>query len=323
MYCARFDHFARFNANGTIGKCGHMVNAPGFSSWKEMQDSVWLDRVRQEMAADQWPTECQRCQATEPKHSIRLASNKKHELLKRHPDYIILGGVLDNVCNSACQSCNDTLSTKIGSLHSKKYIEINNTSLFDRVPMSQVHELDINGGEPTTSPNYLRLLENLPASVKILRLNTNGSRVLNNIESILDRGIHVIVTLSLDGTGKIHDYVRWPILWSNYQTTVNKYCSLSVNYRNLKLQTWTTLHSLNIADFDNIQAYSKSQGLDHSWAYLESPRALNLRYANTMSKAMKHFDPDRIAVDIDNQEELDKFIAAQDRLRNINIQDYL
>lgn len=323
MYCARLDHFARFNADGTIGKCGHMVGAPGFGSWQEMQDSQWLNSVRAEMLADRWPQECRRCQDTEPNHSIRLASNKKHKILKRHPDYIILGGVLDNICNSACQSCNAGLSTKIGSLQSRDYITINNIDLFNRVPVERIRELDINGGEPTASPNYQRLLENLPASIQILRVNTNGSRLLPNIESILEKGKHVTITLSLDGTDKVHDYVRWPVSWINYQETVNRYQGLTSRYRNLKLQAWTTLHALNIADFGNIKAYVEKQGLDHSWGYLETPRPLNLRYTNHMSLKMRHFDPAFIATDINNQTEFDEFISTQDRLRSINIQDYL
>lgn len=323
MYCARIDHFARFNADGTVGKCGHMTGAPGFASWQEMQDSEWLQRVRTDMQQDQWPKECLRCQQTEPTQSIRLASNQRHELLRRHQDYIILGGVLDNICNSACQSCNAGLSTKIGSLYSSDYIIVDNQHLFDRIPMDRVYEIDINGGEPTASPNYQSLLANLPPSVKILRVNTNGSRVLPNLESILSKGVHVIVTLSLDGTDQTHDYVRWPVRWSNYRTTVKKYQTLSKSYKNLKLQAWTTLHVLNARNFENIKIFARDHDLDHSWAYLETPAPLNLRYTNQLSLAVKHLDPNFIASDQDNQSDLDAFIVAQDRLRGINIGDYI
>lgn len=323
MYCARLDHFVRFNADGSIGKCGHMIDAPGFDSWQTMQDSAWLKRVRSDMEQERWPAECRRCQATEPNHSIRIDSNRRHELLQRNRDYIILGGVLDNICNSACQSCNAKLSTKIGSLESKNYIKVDNTDLFDRVPMDRVVELDINGGEPSASPNYQHLLENLPQSVRILRVNTNGRRVLPNIEPILSRGVHVIVTLSLDGTGPVHDYVRWPVTWGYYQATVERYRKLAQQHYNLKLQAWTTLHVLNVGNFDKIKKYAQDHGLQHSWAYLESPAPLNLRYCNDRSLPMKHLDPDFIATGPNNQIDLEAFIAAQDQLRNINIKDYI
>lgn len=323
MYCPRLDHFARFNSDGTIGKCGHMVDAPGFSSWNEMQDSQWLQRIKTEMSQDIWPQECRRCQATEPSHSIRLDSLRRHEILKRFKDYIILGGVLDNICNSACQSCSPVHSTKIGSLENKNYIRVDNKQLFSRVPRERIHELDINGGEPTASPNYKALLNDLPPSVKILRVNTNGAMVLPNLENILSKGIKVLITLSLDGTGQTHDYVRWPVKWANYQATVDRYKTLAVGHSNLELQAWTTLHALNIANFENIKSYAKDRGLKHSWAYLEYPKPLNLRYTNSMTMTMQHIDPGYIATLENNQQELDEFITAQDRLRGINIRDYL
>ena len=323
MHCPRLDHFVRFNANGTIGKCGHMIGAPEFQSWQEMQDSQWLSNIRILMSEDRWPSECRRCQATEPSHSIRLDSIKRHELLKQHQDYLILGGVLDNVCNSACQSCSASLSTKIGSLETKDYIRIDNVDLFDQVPLDRVVEVDINGGEPTASPNYQRLLENLPPNVKILRVNTNGSRLLPNIKTLLDQGIHVIITLSLDGTNKVHDYVRWPVTWKQYQSTVEKYRELKKQYHNLTLQAWTTLHVLNLADFTNIKTFAEQQGLNHSWAYLERPAELNVKYSNSLTVPQKDFDPDAVAIDKNNQQELDLFIKKQDLLRNIDIRDYL
>lgn len=299
------------------------MDAPGFQDWEQMQSSTWLAGIRDQFHSDQWPQECRRCQATEPSHSIRLDSLRRHDLLKHKDQYLILGGVLDNVCNSACQSCNANLSTKIGSLSGRDYVKVNNVDLFDRIPMHRVIEIDVNGGEPTASPNYQRLLENLPLSVKILRVNTNGSRVLPALEKILDRGVHVIITLSLDGTGQVHDYVRWPIQWDRYQATVAELKTFKGQYSNLSLQAWTTVHALNLADFENIKAWANQQELKHSWAYLESPGAINVRYSNSRTQPFHHLDPKHIAIDSNNQQELDKFIADQDALRSINIKDYL
>lgn len=326
MYCARLDHFVRFNDNGTIGKCGHMVDALGFGTWEEMRQSAWLKNIRDEMSQDRWPKECVRCQKTEANRgrSIRIASLERHAVLSRiSEDYLILGGVLDNVCNSACQSCNPSLSTKIGSLYNKKYIRIDNQSLFQRVPLDRVLEIDLNGGEPAASSNYQRLLENLPPQVKILRVNTNGSRLLPNLENILKRNVHVIVTLSLDGTGKTHDYVRWPVRWIDYCRVVDQYFEISSRYKNLSLQAWSTIHALNIKDFDNIKRFAQDRGLKHDWAYLEVPPQINIKFSNSYTSPCRDIAPDIIATGEDNQIDIDEFIANQDRLRKINIRDYL
>lgn len=333
MYCPRIDHFVRLNNNGTIGKCGHMVSPPQFDSWQQMQSSDWLANLKLKMDDDVWPVECQRCQDTEQisNQSIRTASLKKHKLLSHFdPQYLILGGVLDNICNSACQSCNEHLSTKIGSLHSRNYTIIDNSHLLENVPWPHVIELDLNGGEPTASPRYQHLLQNLPDSIKIIRVNTNGSRLLPNIHNILKRGVKLIITLSLDGTGPVHDYVRWPIRWVDYQLVVEQYKQLRDQYSNLELQAWTVLHALNLADFDNIIEFCKQHNIGHNWALLDEPKQLDPKHVNlfttTAQTLLQSAHPElasSIAIGPDNQVEIDLFIKSQDKLRNITFRDYL
>lgn len=335
MNCVRLDHFARFNPDGTIAKCGHMITPPGFVDFETMQSSQWLDTVRKTMERGEWPKECVRCQSTEQTagHSVRLDSEKKHKILSRlRSDYLILGGVLDNICNSACQSCNQNFSTKIGSLYGKNFPMIDNQHLFDSIPTERIVELDINGGEPTASPKYQALLGDLPPNLKVLRVNTNGSRLLPNIEQILDKGIYVTITLSLDGVGDVHDYVRWPIKWERYLGTLESYKKLKDRFSNLDLQAWTTVHALNLKDFSNIQAVAKEFGLKHSWALLENPRQISIKYSNHLTIQAKEFlesDPvisglfPDVAILENNQDELDRFIQDQDRLRDIDIRNFL
>lgn len=331
MYCPRLDHFVRLNSNGTIGKCGHMTIQHGFDSVDSMHSSDWLAQVKAQFAQDEWPEECSRCQDTEQikNTSVRTASIKRDQLLKRFdPDYLIVGGVLDNVCNSACQSCSSDLSTKIGALTGDP-IKVRNRELLDTVPWERIVELDINGGEPTASPRYKQLLETPPPNVKIIRVNTNCSRVLPNIENLLKKQIKIIITASLDGTGLIHDYVRWPIKWSNYTQTIERYCELRSQYRNLELQAWTTLHSQNALDFANIVQYCQQHEINHDWALLEYPVVLDARYSNRLSRAasglLETDYPEiasQIAVRETNDEFFEAFVKAQDRIRSINIKDY-
>ena len=192
MYCPRLDHFIRLNQNGTIGKCGHMTGAMGFRTANELEKSDWLKGIKDKMQQDQWPKECVRCKRSEDvnQDSIRIKSIDRHKLLKPFKeDYLVVGGVLDNICNSACQSCNSELSTKIGSLESKHYTKLNNIDKFWELPQSRILEVDVNGGEPTASKNYKKILANLPENTKIVRMNTNGSRMIKELEDILDEFI--------------------------------------------------------------------------------------------------------------------------------------
>jgi molybdenum cofactor biosynthesis enzyme MoaA len=246
-----------------------MVNAPEFDSLEIMESSTWMAKTREKMQADQWPAECVRCQETEPnsirQHAIRLDQQTTQT------DYLQVGGVLDNVCNAACLSCNETLSTRIGALRGAGFPVYNNLKQFGQLPQDRIVHLDINGGEPSYSKNYRHLLANLPPNLKTLRLNTNCSTVLQELENISQRGIDVTVTVSCDGIGAVHELTRWPVTWQTYYDNLMAYKAMPV-----RLNLWTTVSVLNQDDLPNIQAFAREHKIDHAWAYLKHPWELSV-----------------------------------------------
>jgi len=314
-----------------------MTGAKEFDSFDEMQNSSWLKNIKEKMQDQQWPAECVRCRMTEESTntSIRLDMIERDRILSAiKKDYLIVGGVLDNICNSACQTCHSGLSTKIGSLSSKDYEKVNNYETFFTFPQDRICEVDVNGGEPTASPNYKKLLKNLPKSVKIVRINTNGSKVIAELEELLSQGIRVIVTLSFDGVGNVHDYVRWPVLWENFNSNVKKYITLRETYSNLRLNFWTTVSSLNVGDLKNIIDYATQQQIDHAYGFCIRPDVLDIRHENKLTVAAKEslskIDNELLnsiankcgSFKKNNDTELKKFISSQDALRNIDYKIY-
>lgn len=289
MQCPRLDHFVRFNPNGTVSRCGHMVNAPEFNSLAEMDSSPWLATVK----STDLPAECARCIQTE---SVHGSSIRKHAIefdkKQKKIDYLIVGGVLDNVCNSACLTCSEQLSTKIGSLKSRQFPIIDNSSRFWQLPLERVVHLDINGGEPSYSKNYKRILANLPSSIKSVRLNTNCSTVLTELIPLVERGVNVTVTVSFDGIGEVHDFVRWPIKWDKFYENLMTYKTMPV-----RLNLWTTVSVLNQHQLPELIEFARSHGIDHEYAYLKQPAVLD--------------------VDNKDQESIDRYIQEQKQLRNI------
>ena len=277
MYCPRLDHFVRLNPNGTVSRCGHMVNPPQFATLEEMESSQWLKDTRFSMQNNKWPKECIRCKETEAQNgtSIRLNADKFDNFQKRI-DYLTVGGALDNVCNSACLTCGAEYSTTIGGLTGKNYIKIDNADRFWSLPLERVVHLDISGGEPSHSKNYKHILANLPASIKSIRLNTNCSTVLEELWDLCHRGVQVTVTVSLDGIGSVHDLVRWPVKWDKFYVNLQRYMEMPI-----KLNTWTTVSVLNVDDLPNILAFVKEHNLDHSYAYLKDPAELAVENIGT------------------------------------------
>ena len=267
----------RLNPNGTVSRCGHMVNPPQFASLEAMEKSKWLTDTQLLMQNNNWPKECIRCKETEEQNSTSIRLNaQKFDHLQKSFDYLTVGGVLDNVCNSACLTCDENHSTLIGGLKSKTYNIVDNSNAFWSLPLDRVVHLDISGGEPSHSKNYKHILANLPLSIKSIRLNTNGSTVLEELQALCERGVQVTVTVSLDGIGPVHDMVRWPIKWDKFYANLQRYMEMPV-----KLNTWTTVSALNVDDLPNILAFVKKHSLDHSYAYLKEPHELAVENKDT------------------------------------------
>ena len=277
MYCPRLDHFVRFNSGGTVSRCGHMVDAPQFNSLEEMDESLWLRNVKLYMHKGLWPVWCERCKQTERENGSSIRLNAiEFDKIQTKKDYLSVGGVLDNVCNSACLTCDENHSTLIGGLKSKVYTIVDNSNKFWDLPLERVVHLDINGGEPSHSKNYKNILANLPPSIKSVRLNTNCSTVLEELLPLVERGVDVTVTVSLDGIGAVHDFVRYPIKWDKFYANLQQYMAMPV-----KLNTWTTVSALNVDDLPNIIAFAREHNIDHSYAYLKNPVELTVENKDT------------------------------------------
>jgi len=210
---------------------------------------------------------------------------------------------------------------------------VDNYVRFWEIPQNRILEVDVNGGEPTASKNYKKILNKLPPNTKIVRMNTNGSRMIKELEPILKNRTMVIVTLSFDGVGDVHDYVRWPIKWSNYIKSVQAYKELQKRFPNLKLNCWTTVSSLNVENLPNILDFTTEHNLEHNWAFLNNPDVLNPKYKNKFTEKAKdrlskssyevcRDIADKIACDVDNNKLHDLFIKRQDTLRSIDVNDY-
>jgi molybdenum cofactor biosynthesis enzyme MoaA len=295
-----------------------MVNAPEFDSLDTMDSSQWLAEIKRQA----WPTECSRCQQTESinQTSIRLNAVDFDQQQSRD-DYLIVGGVLDNVCNSACQTCNAGYSTRIGSLSGREFPVVDNSAKFWSLPLDRVVHLDLNGGEPSYSKNYKKILANLPESIRSVRLNTNCSTVLTELAPLVERGVDVTVTVSFDGMESVHDYIRWPIAWETFYRNLLEYTQMPV-----KLNLWTTVNAFNVGTIDSMIGFAHTHGIDHSWALLNHPAELNIEYQNqyTLNAKTQHKGIQQcLAIKENNQAELDAYIAHQDQLRGIRVVDYL
>lgn len=328
MFCPRLTHNVRLSQNGKIQVCGHMINNKGFNSVEELRNSQWLNELENKFDNNIWPQECVRCQEVENLNqpSIRNHSIKAHEkYVQLNKDYIFVTGLMDNVCNAACMMCSNNSSTYIGKLVNN-VIVINNESLFDTIPKDQILVFEITGGEPSVSKAYKRALKSLTSATRYVRINTNGSKYIPEVEYLLKQGVEVTITLSVDGVGPVFEYIRWPINWDSFNKVVDKYKDLQNRYSNLNLDMWTSVSSLNINDFENIQQFSDSTGIPMSYALVHFPNCLSIKHKNKFTLLAQQKDlpmSELIGINDDNTQSLTEYIDKQDNIRKININNFI
>lgn len=295
-----------------------MINPQSFETLEEMHTSNWIKDLKTKFSNGEWPDECIRCRQTEEMDQGSIRKNSIDIDEKETNQYLIVGGTLDNICNSACQTCNSSLSTLLGKLD-KTYKVVDNSTKFWQLPLDRIVQLDINGGEPSVSKNYKYILNNLPTNIKRVRVNTNCNLVLDKeLSNLIDRQVEVTVTVSLDGIDKIHDYVRWPIKWQRFYDNLMAYKAMPII-----LNTWTTVSALNICDFQNILDFVKEHDLDHSWSLLKTPSVLDVKYTNSFTNVeIPDVLKNRVAIDRNNQTQIDSYITLQDRIRGIEYRNF-
>lgn len=344
MYCARLDHFAKltppnveFGSNAVISGCCVMNDKPFFSSYSEMIDSNWMKNIKNTFKENKFPKECVRCQE---KEEINQKSDRMHYnedmKMQSNTDYLTVDLMLDNICNTACQFCSPRVSTKIASLISSNYEIRDATPYYNSkvLPIDRITQLDLTGGEPSNSKNIKEVLKSLPPNIKSIRVNTNCTSFMNELIPTAETGISIQITISLDGVGKVQEYMRWPTKWNIFCDVLEKYKKFASNYEAVSINLYTTLTALNIYDFDNIIHFVKEHSIGHSFNNIADKKELLITNVNSFTLAarekftkeenstLNHYS-NLIASGDDNQTEFDNFVKKQDSLRKINIRDYI
>ena len=90
------------------------------------------------------------------------------------------------------------------------------------------------------------------------------------------------------------------------------YKDLSNKYNKLKLDTWTTVSALNVNYITDIQKYCRDRDIRHSYAFLDTPEVLNVKYTNWFTLSS---DLSNVATEQDNTKELEAFLELEEACR--------
>lgn len=263
-------------------------------------------KVREQLLNNEWPSICKICQI---KEEAGLESSRLSRLADKNApgtDYnkvklTSLDVKFSNVCNLACRMCNHLNSNKIEKYMNKisiaeiphfykteNYPACDNYKEPEKIEFTKhaiengLELLKVTGGEPFASKSFLQIIDwciknNYSKNLNIY-LTTNGTKFNEQILKKLSKFKTVKLTISIDGTKDVYNYIRWPGNWDQLNKSVDKLISYVKKYPDIFISTdcSTVLQSYNLFDVANIYNWCVHKKIKWTADYIIKPKGSEL-----------------------------------------------
>ena len=237
-----------------------------------------------------------------------------------------------NLCNQACVSCNSSSSSKWAEIEKRMDIipaVVHTLNLESNdINYSTAKRISLLGGEPLFDPKTFKILENLIERGNtdcFISIITNGSIKLKEKHlELLSRFTDLNICVSVDGTGPVFEYMRWPATWTTLLNNLEQYYTITKN-----ISISYTISSINAMYYEETTEWFKNNNLRYNHNIVSFPNWLSLKnmpaeFKNQLSKNNNfisnycEINGEEVSVDLIKSQ-----ILTQDRAKNINILDYL
>lgn len=332
----------------------------GIDSLDDIINSDEFKDIRRKMIAGEEVPGCERCYLHEKNGSEShrtlwhktFAPIQDPTEIQKVEEIVYFDIKFGNLCNLKCRTCSPLLSSEVNkeskeiSKYNNKIIELGvtttdedmnswyeteefNSSIANIAPY--LRHIYITGGEPTVIKKYYWLLQYLidqGYSKNItIRTNTNLTNVSTNMLNMFMQFDRIIYGTSMDGIGKVNDYIRAPSNWSildkNLRRVVNtdlpkKYIINTIAMSPLNLETLSDLFR-----YLNSFNHEAGKGIVHIMPAVVDQA--NYYDIGNLPKDFKMHCWNKIENWINSEKVYfdDRFFEGMDRLRNRCLQDSL
>jgi len=248
--------------------------------------------------------------------------------------------IISNTCNSTCVTCNSSASSAWAPLEIKLKITPNRPISMTQEQIDKILDfkellsLNLMGGEPLYEKLNFYILEKLLEHGNdkcFIQITTNGSVSLTSYhKDLLRKFKNVNFNLSIDGVGKVFEYLRFPLKWDNLLENLAFFKTLTEN-----VSVSYTISNLNVLYHIETIDWFKKNNLNYHFNPVINPshfrpaalpvtvkEEIFKKYGRTKELEFligaQHTDQD----DIDFAIMLDT-IGKQDAVKDISYSDYM
>ena len=162
-----------------------------------------------------------------------------------------------------------------------------------------LEEIKFTGGEPTISPTFWQIIDNIQNPNVKIHLTTNGTKFNQRLLKTLDKFTNKHFTISVDGTDSTYEYIRHPFTWDKLSQNINRLISHQQN-QNTEIHFCSVLTSYNILNIHYLVSYieklSSTVSNDIKWKCIPDPHpkdsVFDVKYLPThiLKKSLDYFE---------------------------------
>jgi|TARA_B110000483_G_scaffold127730_1_gene153311 hypothetical protein len=267
-------------------------NALPCCAFKSKNKSPDFQAIKHSMLDGKEVDGCRSCYSNEKAgvHSLRQSSIEKYGT----PEEVVssLEISFDNICNFKCRSCSSLYSHLIREdeikilglpLTEKKYLSHN---YHDKIDYENLKKFAAHGGEPLLSPKFKAFCNRMLLHDSITELcatiTTNGSIVpQDDIYDFIISVKDLRINISIDGYGKLNEYIRrlsdWELITKNLNF-FNELISVRGN-KETHINVHTTVSCYNINKLQDLDNFIETMfpKFTTSKACVQSPEMFSIR----------------------------------------------
>lgn len=313
-----------------------------------------IEQVKQQMLDGIRPSACNKCWKLEDMglQSDRQIKNSMLDYYANSDIGVLYQQAKDNntsvvsykidtssTCNSTCVTCGPASSTawhklesKSRSILPKRPVLITKAASKELINFETAISINFRGGEPLLSKTNFFILEQLIEHNNtdcFITFTTNGSIIPSEYQiSLLKQFKNLNFNLSIDGTNKVFEYLRYPLAWTDMLKTI-EFCK----QMQIDISASYTISNLNVMYHKETTQWFKDNSISYINNIVDSPlhyrpAALPLAAKNrikelTLDQEIASLLKDHTARDEINYSSAVIDIKKQDLQKGINIADYL
>ncbi len=211
---------------------------------------------------------------------------------------------------------------------------MSHTQLDELIDYKSAVVINFRGGESLLAKNCFYVLEKLLETGNTrcnLQFTTNGSvPVTDRQKQIFMSFKNISFGVSIDGEGKVFEYMRYPLEWKKVQENIQQLKQITNN-----VSICPTISNINLIYFSDLINWCVANGFNYNYNLVECPSYFNpsalpikikrhiLENSSTHTSVKSILEKTHTIEDEENFKIALNEIQRQDSLKKIRIQDYM